>query len=1680
MQRQASTPLPRIAGGTARSGDAASTLPRIRSAPIMPGTPPALSHYVDLTPARVPKRRAALTATIRPPVEEDLERIRRDLEARERQEAEHWGYGRKVRPGSRVGLDGRKMPARPPWAQAPDVTYALGELERVPVPVDSLRRSGVLARINDSYARDHSSIRSNNYGRVVPYLLVRNAPLLQGFAPDDFLVPHGKTEKGCVTICEFTQAEGLLHDVLRVRRCDVLMGNHIPCYPEKLGALLPGLRLCLLQGNALGDRTGPIADGLQEATRLTHLTLSENQIGDDGASKLAQALANTTLVSLNLSHNKIANDGAAALAAPLTKCPCYSVMNKAILEGQAAVVEAVLVHGFPVNPVFPGDEPLLLRAARAGSASICECLLNRGADIEARDGRGETAVMLAAANGHTRAMSLLIDRGAEMNQQNCDGLSALMLAARNGHIDCLQTLIGIARQLPQRVGVSIRGIRDLEVFPPTTFNRLPSGSSAQSQGSGKNSAWGKVRGASLLGAFGRSMSKVSRSGSHEGGDGKNDGGDSSPAQSTNQRGPGLLSRIRSMGSSRMSLFSRLPSSSLTRMENEEAAAKEETQELHPRASEETFGRIPSTNTDVSGTRFGNAHVVRTRLQEQPCCIAGCHFGQAGDALVRRPSAAEHTLARLPSVSENEVEDSPDSVPLHTSMPEAPQGASRTSSQGSSRPSSRDFARSAASRTPVYKLGRRPSLFQGPEQLGDASAQTETQESSTPAHRESSKVSAARGRAPAIRPRPSFKAWGSGESGLLQKALPPTEGYVVVDGFEDEDSDASAQIEEQESSTPVQRQRSKASAALARAPALQKRASMKMWGSGEAVLLDKRTLPPTEAGVVVDGFEDEDPKSARQEIQRLGGDSSGDNMTAANRKTDAMARMVRAGAVQKLSSSAIFSRLGSFGKRPGSSGAGGGGDSSRGQTGPERTQDTVFVRLSVGRDKHKQEFVSPPQEVPCKSGTLNTLLIYQFSNVNVATNARLKLELLFQDSEQSDADAKSIGLCVQDLDDLLQGKTEIIDGWFNLHDFVTRRKIGALKCTIRCMPEQFYAACHAGDNVVIHAARNGSTDCVRLLLDAGISVNFPTRDGNTPLIVAAKEGKRETVELLLRHGADTTVKNRGGLTALDMAEKFERGDIVRVLKGVRMQQQQQPFVLDNWPSDYDEDDPIVFLKDRYRGQYKDSLLVVQIVKARHLPKSDAMGLSDPFVEINLNGMKHCTKVVKHSLQPSWDETFSFDDQSLGVWVGQEMKFEVYDWDFVGDSDLMGSCKVDIANMAKSQPPASDKMGQMWLTLRDEDDKIVYGQHDPEKLRAGELQESQVLVRYRFTPAAGRFLEMGILEARNVPSRLPQSKKEVLPSTFATVSVGGIAYRTDPVKGDADPKWHKAYRFSAKNMHTLMSLEIHELSLARRKTLRGGKILEPGEHSLIGRAKVPFHKLFSLSNVNLKDIWVELTDADGLRLMDSKGNTSALRIGINFMVLGEDEATWAAADFNSLHLERNTRLNPDVVDSLMKLIEHPSLKHAKANHAYQRLTNGLEAKIPLKGMVEAAQMMAVDLSSDVLMLRMLMNTKNYDYVINFEEFCKVLNLFPDSENLDEMGLEMPKAIKPAISPTGFKPFKRKAIYPAMQEETSEQIIDKDIEPAALMRVVFSKVALERRPEVLQQSGHNVVRSFCCLSV
>lgn len=58
----------------------------------------------------------------------------------------------------------------------------------------------------------------------------------------------------------------------------------------------------------------------------------------------------------------------------------------------------------------------------------------------------------------------------------------------------------------------------------------------------------------------------------------------------------------------------------------------------------------------------------------------------------------------------------------------------------------------------------------------------------------------------------------------------------------------------------------------------------------------------------------------------------------------------------------------------------------------------------------------------------------------------------------------------------------------------------------------------GDLPIHHAARNGDTDIVRLLLDHGADVNAVTPRGHTVLYCAGGHGHLETLRLLLKSGA----------------------------------------------------------------------------------------------------------------------------------------------------------------------------------------------------------------------------------------------------------------------------------------------------------------------------------------------------------------------------------------------------------------------------------------------------------------------------------------------------------------------------------------------------------------------------------
>jgi ankyrin repeat protein len=80
--------------------------------------------------------------------------------------------------------------------------------------------------------------------------------------------------------------------------------------------------------------------------------------------------------------------------------------------------------------------------------------------------------------------------------------------------------------------------------------------------------------------------------------------------------------------------------------------------------------------------------------------------------------------------------------------------------------------------------------------------------------------------------------------------------------------------------------------------------------------------------------------------------------------------------------------------------------------------------------------------------------------------------------------------------------------------------------------------------LVYAARSGSIDAARVLLDAGADVNQTTRYGWSPLLAATQNRNYLMGKFLIERGADVNIANRGGWTNLYLAtdnRNVEGGD-----------------------------------------------------------------------------------------------------------------------------------------------------------------------------------------------------------------------------------------------------------------------------------------------------------------------------------------------------------------------------------------------------------------------------------------------------------------------------------------------------------------------------------------------------------
>ena len=94
----------------------------------------------------------------------------------------------------------------------------------------------------------------------------------------------------------------------------------------------------------------------------------------------------------------------------------------ATLNGNSAMMAALLAARADPNGAAPSGETLLMTSARTGVVNALQLLIDAGARVNAREPNfNQTALMLAARSNSADAIALLLDRGADINARTSVG-----------------------------------------------------------------------------------------------------------------------------------------------------------------------------------------------------------------------------------------------------------------------------------------------------------------------------------------------------------------------------------------------------------------------------------------------------------------------------------------------------------------------------------------------------------------------------------------------------------------------------------------------------------------------------------------------------------------------------------------------------------------------------------------------------------------------------------------------------------------------------------------------------------------------------------------------------------------------------------------------------------------------------------------------------------------------------------------------------------------------------------------------------------------------------------------------------------------------------------------------------------------------------------------------------------
>ncbi|CDQ77575.1 unnamed protein product [Oncorhynchus mykiss] len=273
---------------------------------------------------------------------------------------------------------------------------------------------------------------------------------------------------------------------------------------------------------------------------------------------------------------------------------------------------------------------------------------------------------------------------------------------------------------------------------------------------------------------------------------------------------------------------------------------------------------------------------------------------------------------------------------------------------------------------------------------------------------------------------------------------------------------------------------------------------------------------------------------------------------------------------------------------------------------------------------------------------------------------------------------------------------------------------------------------------------------------------------------------------------------------------------------------------------------------------EGVMRIHLLEAKDLVAMDKLmgglkkGKSDPYVKINIGGVKFKSHVIKENLNPIWNEMY---ETVLTPQAREEIQVELYDKDMDSD-DFLGRFMIRLSDVIRSQ------YTDQWYTLNEVKSGRVHlvlewvpTVSQPDRLdQVLQLQSLQSYQNKAVPSTALLFVYMD--RAHSLP--LKKSGKE--PKAGAELALGKTTYRTKVCDRTHSPQWDEAFYFLVRDPKEEML--IVKLSSAWDQAM--------------GSLVVPIRELLSEPDLVL-DQWLHLDGASPdsqillraeLKILDSK--------------------------------------------------------------------------------------------------------------------------------------------------------------------------------------------------------------------